>query len=236
VGAHAVLIAWLAVSPAASPESPASSRADASVASAMTPRTPQELRLAVRRALRRQSSTTGSEQTSALGELVGVYRELRASTQMTDDERRELAGIVRSRLARVSKDLERQLSKAEARHEPSPALPADRLSPDNRAILAQVRGNPARRQPGAAAGRANLARPGGVGAPGGPAQALADMTAENARQLIDLIQTTIAPGSWDVRGGPGTMVYFAPKMVLVASQSEEVHEQIGQFIQALRGQ
>ncbi|MEX0978818.1 MAG: hypothetical protein WDZ48_08210, partial [Pirellulales bacterium] len=70
---------------------------------------------------------------------------------------------------------------------------------------------------------------------GGAAQALADMTAQNAQQLIDLIQTTIAPGSWDVRGGPGTIVYFAPKMVLVASQTDEVHEQLGPFLNALRG-
>jgi hypothetical protein len=234
MGAHAVIIALLVVSPAAPLEAPASSRPQASLNSDVTARTPQELRVAVHRALRRQATASGNEQASALGELIGVYRQLRASTQMPNDEKRELAGIVRSRLLRTSKDLQRQLSKMPAAKVRPLAAPAGADSPDKQAIFAQVRGNPRARQPavpGANAGGAAV-----IGAGQGPAAALAGMTAENARQLIDLIQNAVAPGSWDARGGPGTMVYFAPKMVLVARQSEEVHEQVGQLIQALRGQ
>lgn len=212
MGTHALLIALLAVAPAASPDSETAIATVASVKADAPQRSPRELRQVVRDALRRQATAKAAEQELALRELAGVYRELAASARLTPEERLELGGIVRSRLARSGQVLKRRLAKIEMDSE--------------RAILAQVRGNPGQPRPAAAAA-------GGGG--GGAAQALADMTAQNAQRLIDLIQTTIAPGSWDVRGGPGTMVYFAPKMVLVANQTDEVHEQLGPFIDALRG-
>jgi hypothetical protein len=45
----------------------------------------------------------------------------------------------------------------------------------------------------------------------------------NVQSLLDMIVSTIDPDSWDVRGGPGTIRYFAPKMGLVVRQSAEVH-------------
>jgi general secretion pathway protein D len=58
--------------------------------------------------------------------------------------------------------------------------------------------------------------------------------ATEARQLIDLIQTTIAPETWAVNGGEGTLFFYAPLNVLVVRQTAEVHEQIGGTVGQLR--
>lgn len=45
----------------------------------------------------------------------------------------------------------------------------------------------------------------------------------NVLSLIDLIVTSIDPDSWQQRGGPGTIRYFAPTRSLVIRQSAEIH-------------
>jgi hypothetical protein len=44
----------------------------------------------------------------------------------------------------------------------------------------------------------------------------------NVQSLIDMILSTVDPESWDVRGGPGTIRYYAPTRALVVRQSQEV--------------
>jgi general secretion pathway protein D len=66
--------------------------------------------------------------------------------------------------------------------------------------------------------------PGGLG--GG---AMADFT-----QLIDLIETTIAPESWAAVGGPGAISEFDANLSLVVSQTQDVHEQIADLLEQLR--
>jgi hypothetical protein len=58
--------------------------------------------------------------------------------------------------------------------------------------------------------------------------------AANARELIDLIQSTIAPESWDVAGGRGTIRYYSRNPALVIRQTAEVHEQIGGALRQAR--
>ncbi|MDA1014487.1 MAG: hypothetical protein O3A00_08565 [Planctomycetota bacterium] len=54
------------------------------------------------------------------------------------------------------------------------------------------------------------------------------------QELITLIKDTIAPDSWDVRGGPGTIGYFSPIHALVIRANGEVHHQIGGTLQQVR--
>ena len=57
---------------------------------------------------------------------------------------------------------------------------------------------------------------------------------QNAQELIELIQRTIEPQSWDVNGGEGSARYFQPLMVLVIRQTGEVHHQLGGSLGMLR--
>jgi hypothetical protein len=59
---------------------------------------------------------------------------------------------------------------------------------------------------------------------------------DSGQELVDLIQTTIAPDSWDVNGGPGSIVYYQPLRVLVVRQTDRVHELLGGAVGGLRGQ
>jgi hypothetical protein len=87
------------------------------------------------------------------------------------------------------------------------------------AVLAQQRGN----QNGPVAGRF----PGQNPVPTGP-------PADYGQDLVELIEATIAPSSWDTNGGPGTIRYFGPLRVIVVRQTSEVHEQLGDLLPQLR--
>ena len=55
-----------------------------------------------------------------------------------------------------------------------------------------------------------------------------------AQPLIDMIVNTISPETWQQRGGQGTIMYYANNPALVIRQSQRVHEEIGELLQALR--
>jgi hypothetical protein len=52
--------------------------------------------------------------------------------------------------------------------------------------------------------------------------------------LVALIERTIAPEFWDVAGGPGTIVYYAPLRALVVRATSEVHHDIGGVLNGIR--
>jgi hypothetical protein len=226
MAAHALLVALLALSPAAPPDRPS------------VERSPHELRTAVREAMRRQATTSGAAKEAATRELVALYGELAASTTLSDAEKRSQLGNVRNRLRRTSDALAQQLKKVEAAAPSEPTARAARpQQPAAQALLAQLPGNAPRQQAGAAGGRRQnfaAAGPAGGGAAAGPGQALAAATNENAEQLIDLIQTTIAPHTWDVNGGHGAIRYFAPAQVLVIRQTGGVHGEVSDALGLLR--
>ena len=67
-----------------------------------------------------------------------------------------------------------------------------------------------------------------------PAQRDTSATLDYAT-LIDLIETTIEPDSWDSVGGPGSMAPFESNLSLIVSQTDEGHQQVAALLQRLRG-
>jgi hypothetical protein len=53
---------------------------------------------------------------------------------------------------------------------------------------------------------------------------------QNVAQLIDLIQNSIEPSSWQINGGPGTISFYEPTMSLVIRQTAEMHYQLGGYL------
>lgn len=53
-------------------------------------------------------------------------------------------------------------------------------------------------------------------------------------QLIDLIQRTISPSSWDVNGGASTIRYWRPGMALVIRAPESIHQEMNPLLRQLR--
>jgi len=54
--------------------------------------------------------------------------------------------------------------------------------------------------------------------------------------LVDLIQRTISPGSWDVNGGLSTIQYWAPRRVLVVRAPQDLHDNVAPVLKQLRKQ
>lgn len=69
--------------------------------------------------------------------------------------------------------------------------------------------------------------PGGGGGSGGQSFA-------NFDSLIELIQTTVVPDTWDLLGGPSTMRQYEQNLSLVISTTSEVHDQISELLESLR--
>lgn len=54
------------------------------------------------------------------------------------------------------------------------------------------------------------------------------------RVLIELIQNTIAPESWEVNGGRGSIRYYSLYHALLVRQTADVHHQLGGGLEQLR--
>lgn len=57
---------------------------------------------------------------------------------------------------------------------------------------------------------------------------------DEGEELVELIEKTIAPESWDVNGGAGTIVYWGNLKVLVVRNTRDVHGQLQDLGDALR--
>ena len=79
---------------------------------------------------------------------------------------------------------------------------------------------------------------------GGPSRLLDEVTQRGGfggrgvpdfgNQLVQLIQNTISPKTWDVNGGPGTIIYYRPLFLMVVRAPMEAQEDIGGALGKLR--
>jgi hypothetical protein len=177
---------------------------------------PHEFRAAVSDALRREATTKGAQHERAVRDLIAIHHQLTQDQQLPEPERKQRLGQIRHRLKDVAELLERHSGEQPVAAAGNTAQRSDVLGQ----MLPALGGAGARN---AAAGRSR-------GTPAGTLPGEADQ----AQQLIELIQNTIAPDTWDVRGGPGTMMYFPPAKALVIRQTSEVHGQVRDLSRQLR--
>jgi hypothetical protein len=142
----------------------------------------------------------------------------------TSDKLKEYRSRLWSRLSKVKTELKQQLAR-EARQANEPADDID--------VLATA-------DPAAVAAADSLASSLSLldQAQGGPGRLLSfgggALIDANGRALVDLIERTINPAFWDVVGGPGTIVYYAPLQCLVVRATSEIHGQVGRLADDLR--
>lgn len=67
-----------------------------------------------------------------------------------------------------------------------------------------------------------------------PISTLSARPTADFRSLIDNITSNVGPTTWDEVGGPGAMREFVNAGALVISQTTELHEEIAEYLQALR--
>ncbi|NIP70851.1 MAG: hypothetical protein GTO04_17255 [Planctomycetales bacterium] len=192
--------------------------------------------------LRRQATADDVDQPQVMVEMISLYHQLSADTRLGSSDRRRLQHKLRRRLLRLSDELSRDVEERVARIQRAQMKRAQMKRARVKGIgrTATAGGQPDRMAAGLGEDQrvlegwrtvlAQVGQAGGAAGRGGAAGGLPD----DGERLVELIQTVISPDSWDVNGGPMTVVYYRNGRVLVVSATSEVHEQVGGLAEALR--
>lgn len=195
-----------------------------------SPATASATRQMVRDALQDHAAAKEvSHRDRATRRLVDVLVTLKSDRTLPREERISLHGQVRSRLM----DVQRRLKAVIARHaEEAKKLklgPAAAPPKDGRPASVSV---PAKRDGLGQVIPGGNARPGGAAI--GGAQVGASQQIDLGQELVELIQKVIATPTWDVNGGPSSIVYYRNFHALVVRAPAEVHGEIGNVLGQLR--
>lgn len=218
-----------AVAPAGSPPAIAQSEnsstavdaADAGSASKdLRKRTGRELLAAVRETLARLARAEDEQLEASVEELLFVYEELRNDDAMAISLRESYTAKVKCRLQQLSVQIQKRIARNKRMAKSNP--PEQIRDPAEAGYLAQRAGGAGQPVPPRVGNRPSGSR-GGM-----------QPSDDYGQHLVDLIQKTIAPSSWDVSGGLGTIYYWRPGRALVVRQTDEVHDNMGDLLGQLR--
>jgi hypothetical protein len=219
------------------------------------------LRQAATTALRHAASAKEKDFAPAVKALVEVYRGLGRDILLPQNERLRLGVQVRTRLARFANQFRYQMahgtraaanaayygsSNSTAGSAGAPAV--DGLNSLNELIQSTISGPGDWAAPQQQAGNGQAFAGGGAGFGGagfgaagnagggafGDPNALAQGAAANGADLVDLIQKTVDPPSWDINGGPGSIVYFNNFRALVVRQTGDAQDDVGGLLGQMR--
>lgn len=200
--------------------------AAAPVTPAVTPRRYHEIEHDLTEALRAETrAKTPEARAAAVRRMCQLYGELAADPRLeASDVLKSYKAKLWSRMTRIKRELEQRLARQ------SGGLPGRAPSEAESQAIQEAATSLASQ-----VDYSNYTL-------GGPSYVLAHSGAafgggsasDHAQELIDLIQRTISPQSWDVNGGQGSMFYFRPLMALVVRATSEVHGDVGGLLEALR--
>ena len=176
----------------------------------------QQLRAALRREATEKDATRWA---ATVVELTDLYRELQQDPRLATSDTLEGYRVkLRHRLRRIQQQLQRTAgNKGRSRTADGAEI----------AMIAQTfsQANGNGPMPSMMAGLAASMADGHFG---GAARS------DYGPALVDLIQQTIAPETWNVNGGPGSIVYYRLWYALVVRASGEVHGELRHLTGALR--
>ena len=212
-----------------SPESStqADTTASAKAPAAPVARTGRELADAAHAALRKWAKASDKEADAAARDLLGIFCELQQDTRLARSTRETLRTTVRSRLYKLSTKTGKLIANDKINKDKADSKSSDRESRDATVKSVAATGIPRPlAQVGAAVGGGGGA---GFGGQGGAQNAPAD----NGQALVDLIQNTISPKSWDVNGGNGSIYYWQQQHAIVVRATGDVHADISDALEQL---
>jgi hypothetical protein len=221
------------------PANSAAAESSANAGNASTkfkPQKPAELRKAVSGALRAEAAAKDhSQKDKAIRQLMLIFLELEQDQNLSHDERLELHTEIRSRLQSIEKSLRAEIArehppKADAKSGgKSKAVESTPQAIDVAVLAQQIAAPPAAPAAPLIGGNAAANR---LAANGGVIGRL--QPPDFGQDLVDLIHNVISPRTWDVNGGPGSVVYFRNFRVLVVRAPSEVQDQVGDVLGQLR--
>ena len=202
-------------------------------AAALAPERPyHEINTAISDLFKRESQAKDrAARAVAIRGLCALHQEIVSDARYTANDKlingklKEYRARIWSRLTKVQSDLKQQLASSADQGDRQAAEDAALVSAADPAVLAAA---------GSLADSLSLLDQ----AQGGPGALLAfggwAVPGDHGRELVDLIERTINPAFWDVQGGPGTIVYYAPLQCLVVRATAEVHGRLGGLVGDLR--
>jgi len=161
-----------------------------------------------------------SDQVALTLDIVSLVKQLSSDPRFPRSRQmNQLRTALFTRLRSIRKDVEADIR----RQKRKPTINASKRGPENieinPTILAQLNQ--------VANGNANL--------PGGNL-ANAGQLPDYAPMLIEVIQQTISPPSWDVNGGASSIQYWRPGMALVVRAPDGLHREMSPLLRQLRSQ
>lgn len=179
-------------------------------------------------------AATPADRVAAVQRMCELYRELAADPRLeASDVLKSYQAKLWSRMTRIQRQLEQQVARraGSASGRTAGARTVGGRAASDAELLAMPEAASL-----SASTNASPYTPGGPG--GGPASGGAAFGGgavhDHAQELIELIQRTISPNSWDVHGGQGSMAYYRPLMALVVRATSEIHRDVGGLLGALR--
>lgn len=173
-----------------------------------------------------RSRQLGVDAECLIPELVGVYQVLQADDTLSRQRRESLTGAIRYRLIKLGDRVVIRLKRSLKEDDSDEDLSAAEELVQAAALPMLEPEEAAESDSDSLAGN-GYSESENSGSPGGSAEY------QRAQELIELIRRTIAPQSWDVVGGQGSIYYFQPTHSLVVRQTAEVHWLIGGLRQAM---
>jgi hypothetical protein len=184
----------------------------------VAPRSGRALQEATRAALRQWAHVKDAEAKAAAVEFLTLYNELQQDTKLAPKPRQELRQTVRGRLANLALQISKGTAKESKEGQQAKNTPKSVEVPKGQGVLAQW--------------GMGIMQPGGAGMGMGGNGSMTG-NEDYGPDLVELIQKTISPPTWDVNGGPGAIYYFRPQRALVVSAPGEVHEQLVDLLEQM---
>lgn len=197
------------------------------------PRKYHELSKDVSRLLQSEArSASAADRAELVHEMCALFNEVVRDPRFdTSEALEELRGRLAGRLRKIQRELTKDLT---GKRKPG-------KSPNSRQLPEQQQDQ--QQQATRDAANSLTAQLAIVGATmGGPASLFSQQgggafgggRADDGEALVELIQRTIHPDFWDVNGGPGTIMYYAPLHALVVRATDEIHGDVGGLARGLR--
>jgi len=196
-----------------------------------------DLQREVRAALKRWKKVPDPQAEAAASEFLALYRALEADHELPEKARNGLKRTLQIRLDALSRQI---LTHLEKERETSVKCPESAKRP--RSVKRSGTENAAGRdgkdgvseelgQIGGGAGGFGNGM-GGMNGIGGNGQE--QRVQESGEHLVEVIQATIHPDSWESNGGQGTIYFWMPNGSLIIRQTDANHEEIRNLLNQLR--
>ncbi len=170
--------------------------------------TGKELQKEIRDSLKRWKTVEPSEAQSAASELLGLYLALKNDATLTPTVKENLLRSLCQKLDRLSVLI--------LKNSTAPKKTPESVKRAKRHELGQA--------------------PNGAPVPNFSVKNTAQNQTiqESGENLVDVIQQTIHPDSWDANGGTGQIQFWLPNGTLVIRQTEPIHQEIQGLLNQLR--